>query len=162
MRIGFIGIVIFSLLSCYSFKGISIDPELSTFFVENVEDITGSAPPNYAAEFGYALSNKIRRDTRLSVKNTNADLQFKCSVTRFSVESVAPVAGQSNAINRVTIGIKIQCTNLLNEKGNWTKDFSKFEDFSANQNFNDVQTTLLSNLNKLILEDIFNAAFSNW
>lgn len=154
--------ILFLISSCYSFKGTSIDPELSTFFVENVEDISGSAPANYAAEFGYALSNKIRRDTRLNSKNSNADLKFKCTLTRFSVESVAPIAGQTNAINRVTVAVKIECTNHINEKGNWTRDFSKFEDFSANQNFADVQTVVLNNINKLLLEDIFNSAFSNW
>lgn len=153
---------VFSLSACYSFKGISIDPDVSTFLVENVEDQTGSSPANYPQEFGFALSNKIRRETRLAVKNVNPDLRFKCTITRFNIESIAPTAGQTSAVNRVTVGIKIECTNSIRESGSWTRDFSKFEDFPPDQNFVNVQASVLDNINKLILEDIFNSAFSNW
>ncbi len=161
MRIILCLLLIF-LSSCYSFKGISIDPDVSTFLVDNVEDQTGSSPANYPQEFGYALSNKIRRETRLDVRNVMPDLRFKCTITRFSVESIAPTANQTSAVNRVTVGIKIECINAIRESGSWTRDFSKFEDFAADQNFVNVQTTVMNNINKLILEDIFNSAFSNW
>ncbi|HMW39264.1 MAG: hypothetical protein K1X68_01665 [Saprospiraceae bacterium] len=149
-------------VSCYSFKGISIDPEVRTFTVSNVEDITSASPANYALDFGYALSNKIRRETRLNLDNNQADVRFDCKVTSFAVAAVAPVAGQPSAINRLTINMDVQFTDRKNEKNNWQKNFSRFEDFDASQSLNSVQDKLISNINKLLLEDIFNAAFSNW
>ncbi len=52
--------------------------------------------------------------------------------------------------------------DLHNEKNNWQKQFSKFEDFRSDQSFTEVQSLVTNNINKLLLEDIFNASFSNW
>lgn len=155
-------LVFIHFLSCYSFKGISIDPDVSTFVVENVDDVSGASPANYPIEFGLAMSNKIRRETRLNLNTINPDLKFKCTISQFTIESIAPVAGQTTAVNRVSVRIKVECTNTIHESKNWSSEFTKFEDFSAAENFVNVQTTVLNNINRLILEDIFNKAFSDW
>ena len=145
-----------------SFKGISIDPEIKYFSIENIEDQSGSAPANYPVDFELALSNKIRRESRLVLNKKNPDLKFKCNVTQYNVASTAPVEGRANAINRLTVTLNVECLNVLNEKNNWTKSFSRYEDFDANQSLSEVQSKLLEKINKLLLDDIFNAAFSNW
>ena len=147
---------------CYSFKGISIDPDVQTFKVSNVEDVSASAPANYALDFGLSLSNKIRRETRLDLNNNTPDVQFDCRVTSFAVTAVAPVAGNPSAINRLTVTLDVKFSDQKNEKNNWQRSFSRFEDFGANQSLGAVQDQLILNINKLLLEDIFNAAFSNW
>lgn len=53
-------------------------------------------------------------------------------------------------------------TNFKNEKQNFEQTFTRFEDFDANSDFTSEQTLLLNSINKLLLEDIFNKAFTNW
>ncbi|MEP7195567.1 MAG: hypothetical protein ABI851_03555 [Saprospiraceae bacterium] len=150
------------LFACYSFKGTSIDPDIKYFSIDPVEDQSSSAPSSYPVDFGLALGNKIRRESRLVLNNSKPDLKFVCRITQFNITSVAPIAGQTNAINRLTVNIDVEGINLLNEKNNWKKSFSRFEDFDANKSFSEVETIVLNNINKQLLEDIFNGAFSNW
>ncbi len=158
----FAALIFVILTSCYSFKGTSIDPEVKYFAITKVEDVSSAAPANYAIDFGLSLSNKIRRESRLILDNKKPDVEFECKVVAYSISAVAPVAGQTNALNRLTINMEVIFRDLHNEKNNWQKQFSKFEDFRSDQSFTEVQSLVTNNINKLLLEDIFNASFSNW
>ena len=57
------------LSGCYSFKGISIDPEVKTFFVQNFESIASNAPPTLALDF----TEKVLR-TVVGVIKQDSDL----------------------------------------------------------------------------------------
>ncbi|HQX43440.1 MAG: hypothetical protein IPP06_02595 [Saprospiraceae bacterium] len=147
---------------CYSFKGTSIDPEIQFFNVEPIKDISASAPGYYPNDFAEALNNKIRRESRLVFNAANPDIVFKIKITQYSVSSQAPIAGSFTSINRLTVTLEVVCENTKNEKSNWNANFSRFEDFDASLNLNTEENRLLTNINKLLLEDIFNKAFSNW
>lgn len=150
------------LLSCYSFKGISIAPDISSFSIESVEDVFYNSPASYPVEFSEALSNKIRKDSRLTLNNTKPDLVFRCRITRFDVSSQAPQPGIFSAINRCTINIEVEMENVKDEKQNWKFSFSRYQDFDANVNFSNIQQQITSDINQLLVEDIFNKAFTNW
>ncbi len=154
--------ILLVISSCYSFKGISIDPDIHSFSIPNIEDQSSNAPATYAVDFSVALTNKIRRETRLIQNNTKPDLKFICKITQFNVVAIAPIEGRTNALNRLTIAVEVDCINTVNEKNSWKASFSRFEDFDAQKNLSEVQSVLLENVNKLLLEDIFNKAFSNW
>jgi len=149
-------------ISCYSFKGTSIDPEVSFFNVAQITDLTGGAPAGYPNDFQEALSNKIRRETRLLLRSQDPHLQFDIQLTQFNISPQAPQAGTFSSLNRLTIAFKVKMTNFKNEKQNFEQTFTRFEDFDANSDFTSVQTSLLNSINKLLLEDIFNKAFTNW
>ena len=42
---------------CYSFKGISIEPNVNTFFIQNFEVLASSAPPTLAVDFTERLKD---------------------------------------------------------------------------------------------------------
>ncbi|MBK9271167.1 MAG: hypothetical protein IPM48_06190 [Saprospiraceae bacterium] len=154
--------LVFALVSCYSFKGTSIDPDVSFFNVAPITDLSGNAPPGYTNDFQEALSNKIRRETRLLLRQNEPDLQFDIQLTQFNISPQAPQAGTFAALNRLTVGFKVKMTNHKNQKQTFEQTFSRFEDFDAGLDFSSEQIRLLNNINKLILEDIFNKAFTNW
>ncbi len=153
-------ILVFS--GCYSFRGTSIDPDINFFNVSPVTDLSSSAPAGYSNDFQEALSNKIRRESRLLLRPTDPDLIFDVQITQFNITPQAPVAGSFAAVNRLTVAVKVKMTNKKNEKQNFEASFSRFEDFDASLDFSSEQTRLLTSVNKLLLEDIFNKAFSNW
>jgi hypothetical protein len=150
------------LLSCYSFKGISIAPEIKSFSLEPVIDLSNNAPATYPNTFFESFTNKVKRETRLFTQNTNPDLLFKCKLNQFEVSSHAPIAGVTSALNRLTITLEVDCINAKDDKQNWMQKFSRFEDFAANANFINEQDRLIEGINKQLIEDIFNKAFSNW
>lgn len=161
-RICIILLIAMQLVSCYSFKGISIPPDVSTFFVANLETRSTAVPVSFPAQFAENLKNKIRNESRLVYKDVDPDISFAGTITDYRISPVAPKPGETASINRLDVSIEIQFTNAKNDKENWKQTFKHFADFSANQNLLDVQDKLLVTISDQLLEDIFNRAFTNW
>lgn len=150
---------------CYSFKGISIDPDVNTFFVNSFETEAANAPATMAVTFTESLKDKIRKESRLSLKNSGADVEFSGKVTEFRVVPVAPKPGETVTLNRLEVGFSVQFTNNKNEKKSWTspRPFRHFAEFDTSKDLLSIQDQLLTEtIFPQILEDVFNAAFNDW
>ncbi len=148
--------------SCYSFTGIAISPEASTFYVAPFTSQTADAPPNFSEIFTQKLNDRVRTETSLKESQTDPDITFKGIVTTFRVTSEAPEAGSQTAVNRLTVSVKITIEDVTAEEK--TKHFtaSWFVDFPGDVNLLDVQDQLITEITDQLTEDIFNKAFSNW
>lgn len=150
---------------CYTFKGISIDPDVNTFFVQNFETEATNAPPTLGVNFTEKLKDKIRLESRLNLKNTDADVEFSGKITDYRVVPVAPKPGEVVALNRLEVAFSVQYINHKNEKKSWTspRSFRHFAEFNNTVDLISVQDQLLSQtIYPQILDDIFNAAFNDW
>jgi hypothetical protein len=147
---------------CYNFKGISIPEGAKNFYIKNFEDISDLQLPNYNITFTEALKDKIRNESRLKWNETAPDIEFSGKVIGFSVSAVAPIAGATTAFNRLEVTVEVTYTNHLDPKANWTKKFSQFDNFDAQQNLLEAQTQILPGITTLLTEYIFNAAFTDW
>lgn len=150
---------------CYSFKGISIDPDVNTFFIQNFSPEAPNAPPTLPVDFTERLKDKIRLESRLSLKNTDPDVEFTGKITDYRVVPVAPRPGETVALNRLEVGVSVQFINNKNEKKSWPapRSFRHFAEFDNNVDLLSVQDQLLQQtIYPQILDDIFNAAFNDW
>ncbi len=149
---------------CYSFKGISIDPEVSTFFVQNFESIASNAPPTLALDFTERLKDKIRTESRLKLNSENPDIEFTGRVTGFNVVPVAPKPGEVVALNQLKISVAIKLVNNKNEQKSWPSERTKshFAEFSNTQDLLSVQDALIVQIITQLMDDIFNEAFNDW
>jgi len=149
---------------CYSFKGISIDPDVNTFYVRNFETIATNAPPTLGLDFGERIKDKVRSETRLQLNTTEADVEFTGKITDFRVIPVAPKPGEQISLNRLEIRMRVGFINNKNEKKGWPneRDFSHFAEFSNSTDLLTVQDQLVRQIGDQLLEDIFNAAFNDW
>jgi hypothetical protein len=147
---------------CYSFKGISIPEDAKTFYVAKFEDISDLQLPNYDITFTELLKDKIRNESRLKWAETDPDIEFKGKIIGFTVSSVAPEAGSVSAFNRLEVTIEVSYTNLKDESKNWTKRFSQFDNFDSQLNLLEATDDILPGINQLLLDYIFNAAFTDW
>jgi Lipopolysaccharide-assembly len=151
---------------CYSFKGISIDPNLKSFAVRTFEVSALNAPPTLAINFSEALKDKIRSETPLALNNDTPDCEFSGRVTEFRVSAIAPKPGETVSRNQLTIGVFVNYS--INKEGIKTnypasgRSFSFFSDFGADQDLLAVQDQLIDEIRKQLMEDIFNAAFNDW
>lgn len=150
--------------NCYSFKGISIDPNVSTFFIQNFEVSAASAPPTLAVNFTERLKDKIRNETRLNLKSTDPDIEFTGKVRDFRVVPVAPQPGQVVALNRLEIALDVMYTDHKTEAKSWTssRPFQHFAEFPNDKDLLSIQDQLITQIFDQILEDIFNATFNDW
>jgi hypothetical protein len=150
--------------ACYSFKGISVDPDVRTFYVRNFENIAGNAPPTLALDFTEKLKDKIRAESRLVLNSETPDVEFTGRVTSFVVVPVAPKPGEVVSLNQLKISVAIKYVNNKNEKKSWTSERTKshFAEFSNTTDLLSVQEELIRQISTQILDDIFNEAFNDW
>jgi hypothetical protein len=149
---------------CYSFKGISIDPNLNTFFVQNFESVASNAPPTLALDFTEKLKDKIRSESRLVLNSEQPDVEFTGRITGFSVVPVAPKPGEVVALNQLKIAVSVKMINNKNEKKTWPTERSKshFAEFSNTADLLTVQDELIRQITTQLLDDVFNEAFNDW
>ena len=156
-------ILFLSLLSgCYSLSGIAISPETESYYVAPFENRALNAVPTLAQQFTEQLKDKITRQSRLLYDDTNPDVSFSGVITNYDVTPEAPQAGETTAVNRLTITVSVEFENANDEKANWKKSFSFSEVFAGDENLLDVQDDLIAVINRQLTEDIFNAAFNKW
>jgi hypothetical protein len=150
--------------SCYSFKGVSIDPDTKSFSVALFTTSATAAPPTLAQTFTEKLKDKVRNNTRLSLVNTDgADLQISGQVIGYDVSAISPQPNQPAENNQLRITIAVDLLDNKNEKGSWKQSFSFQGDFPGTGQLINFQDQLIKQITDKILEDIFNKAFTeNW
>ena len=77
----FFALLAFGLQGCYTFKGISIDPNIKTFFIRYFETTAVNAPPTLAVDFTERLKDKVRTETPLKLNSDAPDAEFEGKIT---------------------------------------------------------------------------------
>lgn len=150
------------LAGCYSFKGISIPPDVNTFYISTFENRAGTAPAGIEQLFSETLKEKIRNESRLKFTEEEPDIEFNGAISSFNVRSMAPTAGNETAFNRLNIGVSVEFTNASDEELDWTKTFSWYRDFTNDQDLTSNQDDFIEEIFEQLTEDVFNQAFTNW
>ncbi len=161
---GLLGLMLLLLSGCYSFKGVSIPEETTSFYIQDF-DISNralKAPRQLGTVFTDQFKRKVMRESRLNFTDTNPDVEFSGEISRFAIRSVAPQPDETTSFSRLDIAIQVDYVDHLVEENNWSKSFSDFRNFDQNVNFLDVQDQLVKEIFEQISEDIFNETFSNW
>lgn len=149
-------------MSCYNFKGISIPPDIKTYYVENFTLVDAGAPIDININFTEALRRKIREESRLVNNNETPDLSFSGSISNYAIKYVAPEEDNTTSLNRLEISVKVSLDNTKDEEASWSKTYSDFEDFDSNADFQSLQDGLIDEIIEDIVERIFNDSFTNW
>ncbi len=155
-----VGIMVFS--GCYSFRGISIAPQIKTFYVSDTKLKAAAAPGDLPEVFTEQLSEKIRSESPLKQNNRNPDIEFQPTITNFSYSTQAVSQNNQVALNKLTISVKIDFIDNINEDDSWTKSFSFSIPFDATADLNEIQDGLIEDIFDEITEQVFTEAFANW
>ena len=162
IHLSWVLVLLLTTAGCYTFKNASIPGEAKYFQIEIFRNAAALSPATMAQDFTDALRNKIVTESRLSFNDQQPDYIFKGAVTGFAVTPESPQADGSSFLNRLTITVEVDFTNKLNEEQSWKKRFSQFSNFNADTNLLDVQDQLIEEINRLLVDEIFNEAFANW
>ncbi len=151
-----------SFSGCYSFKGIAIPPDVNTYFVDNFQLTAQNAPGDLNQRFSEALRAKVRNESRLVYREQDSDIEFSGTITDFTLIPEAPQAGNTVALNRFEIRVVVNYKNNVDDKKSWKQTFSFFKTFASDQDFLSLQESLINDIFKQLMEDIFNKAFAGW
>ena len=150
----------------YSFKDVSIPPEVKTIRLGFIENRARYVDPQLSPQLTDKLKQKISNQTKLiQIQGESADYDVSAYVSEYSVSTVG-VSSQAASINRLTVTIHIALKNRLADQKLGTPDFetdvSRNFDFSASQSAADAEAALTPTIVSQMTDDLFNRLFSNW
>ena len=151
------------IASCgiYSFTGASIPPNAKTVSI-NYFTTTTNSPASFNQTITEGLKDLVLSQTNLNLTTTEGDLNFSGKITKYQVTPIAIKSNETASKNRLTIAVKVKYHNSFEKKQNFEHTFSHYRDFNSSENLADVETILIEEITKELLEDIFNKAFVNW
>jgi hypothetical protein len=150
----------------YSFKDVSIPPEVKTIHIGFIENRARYVDPLLSPQLTDKLKQKISSQTKLTqIQTENADYDVSAYVSEFNV-TTAGVSNQAASINRLTVSVHLALKNHLSDQKLGTPDFetdiSRNFDFPATQITSDAMVTLMPQIVQQLTDDMFNRLFSNW
>lgn len=157
-----IGLMSFGCTMSVSLTGASIDENIKTTSIEIFENQAPLTNPNFTRIITEGLRNKFVQQTRLKVVNEAGDVNFRGAVTGYSTTPVSVGGNETASLTRLTITVSVEYTNKVDENKNFNQNFSRYADFDATQNLNQVEDALMNEISNQLVQDIFNKAFLDW
>ena len=160
-------LVVATLNSCsvkYSFTGASVPPSAKTFSVQYFQNQAPLSGPTYSQTFTDALRDYVASQSHLTL-TTNGDLSFQGSISGFSTApvSVASSSPTQSSLTRLTISVEVTYTDKEDTKKGYTATFSRYADYPSAQTLvGSVEDNLVQQIDKQLVQDIFDKAFNNW
>jgi hypothetical protein len=147
---------------CYSFKDVSIPPEVKTFRVNYIENRARYVNPQLSPQLTDKLRQKIMNQTRLNgVQTEEAHYDISATVMSYDVVT-AGISNQQASINRLTVTVHVILKNNIDDTKSFEADVSRNFDFSANLTLPQAEAQLTETIIKNMVDEIFNRIFSNW
>jgi hypothetical protein len=160
MTTGYLLITFFN--SCYSFKDVSIPPEVKTVRVQYIENRARIVNPQLSQRLTDKLRQKIINQTRLSqTNNDEAHYDVSGQITDYYVTTSGASGGQAST-NRLNVTVHLIFKNRLDDKKSFETDLTRTFDFSANQSLTAAEAALTDQVVQNLTDEIFNRIFSNW
>ena len=165
-KLGLYMVVVLAVLcngcGIYSFSGASIPPEAKTVSVQYFSNQAQLINPTLSNDFTTALRDAMMNQTSLDMVDSGGDLAFEGEITDYRTTPVAITAGQTAALNRLTITVNVRFVNVFDESKNFETKFTHYEDYPSEQDLNSVQESLSGTIIEALVEDVFNKALVNW
>lgn len=164
--LAFLSVVCLGLLSAcsikYSFTGASIPLEVKTVTVENFPNLAPIVNPTFSTQFCEALRERFLQQTSLELVVVGGDFEFSGEITQYGVTPAAIQENEQAALNRLTVVVHVKFVNKADEKSNFERDFSAYEDYPAAQDLASAEQGLCESIQEKLIDQIFNAAVANW
>lgn len=158
------------LSSCkvkYGLKGQTIPPEAKTISVETFrigDDNASLMAPTEPQLLSQKLRDAVSSQTNLALVKQNGDLKFEeCKVVAYTNGYLSVGAGDVNRLNRLSISISVDYVNSFDASKSFQKKiFTRYYDYDGSKTLSQGESEGLDQINRQLIEDLFNAAFNNW
>ncbi|MBS1528202.1 MAG: LptE family protein [Bacteroidetes bacterium] len=158
-------VLLFNSSCTVKLTGATIPDELKTINIEYFENNSPLVVNYLSQQFTETLKDRIRSSTSLSIVQGESDARMSGNITNYTIEpvsiqatnnNVAPIAGAE----RLTITVNVTYSNNADKHLNFSQSFSEHQDFTGD--IANKEQSLITAINKQLVDDIFNRAFENW
>ena len=146
----------------YSMSGASIAPDVKTILIKYFTKTASLGPATLSQEFTERLKEKFLTQTNLTLTNGSADLIMEGTISSYTITPQAIQVNETAARNRLSITVSVKFTNLKDEKQNFESSFTRFSEYSSQQNISEVEEALVTDIITQLVDDIFNKSVINW
>jgi hypothetical protein len=154
--------LLFAFSSCYSFKDVSIPPEVKTVRIQYIENRARIVNPQLSQRLTDKLRQKVINQTRLTqTNNDEAHYDISGQITDYYV-TTSGISGQRAASNRLNVTVHLVFKNRLDDKKSFETDLSRNFDFDASLTLTQAENQLTDLVVQNLTDEIFNRIFSNW
>ena len=116
----------------------------------------------YPDQLTDALIDKFTRQTRLAQVDEGGDFAFEGEITGYSSTTASVASDDYALLNRLSITVKVRFTNVLDEAMSFNKSFTAYADYDSTKLLTEVAGELVPEIVDQLVNDIFQAAASNW
>ena len=149
----------------YSFSGASVDYNLTkTVSVAYINNMAAMVAPILSPTLTDELIQKLQRETKLRIVEEDGDMTFSGEVIDYKSDPIS-ISGDEMAVqNRLTIAVRIRFVNKAQPELSFAegKVFTGYADFPSDRMLTSIEGQLIPEITKKIVDDIFNAALSQW
>lgn len=157
-----IGYWLLAFSSCYSFKDVSIPPEVKTVRISYIDNKARIINPQLSQRLTDKLRQKIVNQTRLTqTNNDEAHYDISGQITEYYV-TTSGISNQQAASNRLNVTVHLVFKNRLDDSKSFDTDLTRNFDFSASKSLQEAEALLTDQIVQNLTDEIFNRIFSNW
>jgi hypothetical protein len=147
----------------YSTTGAKIPDKAKTYSVQFVENHALNVEPGLSQQVTEALKDYMQSNSQLVLINGVGDIDFEAAITNYETNKpIAIVNGDEAAKNRFTITLKVKMTCDVEPDLDFESTFSRYEDYSAGDDFSSIKEELTKEILDLLMDEIFKKAFVKW
>lgn len=157
----FAAVVLTACSGGYSFTGGDVG-EAKTISIQRFDNVAPLVNPKLSQQFTETLQQVMVRQTPLSLVRADGDLDFSGAITGYEVRSEAPGANDQVAQSRLTVTVRVEYVNQLDDKKNFEQTFSIYRNFPASSDLSSVEDALVDEIVQELCEKIFNRSLVNW
>lgn len=167
IRIILTTLLLFMAASCgvkvgYSFTGASIPVEAKTISIATFQNRASLVQPGLNQRVTDALIDLCRAQTNLGIVSSGGDLSFEGDITDYKTQPLTVGGDEQAAMNRFSISLRVKYVNTFNADNSYEQTFTRYQDYDSSLDLSAVEATLVEEIVKMLIEDVFNRAFVNW
>ena len=148
----------------YSFTGANIPADIKTVYIDLFQNRANNGPANIGQLMTGRLKNKMVTEVNLRQVNGEGDLNFRGNFVGYTFNSIAPTAQVQSGVNRLTVTVSVTFENKLHPEESWKQPevFSRYAEVSGTENLSAVESRLIDEIQKQLVDDIFTKALVKW
>jgi hypothetical protein len=159
--LSFVAVLLTACSGGYSFTGGDVG-EAKTISIQRFDNVAPLVNPKLGQQFTETLQQVMVRQTPLSLVRMDGDLDFSGAITGYEVRSEAPGANDQIAQSRLTVTVRVQYVNQLDDKKSFEQTFSIYRNFPSTSDLASVEDALVDEIVQELAEKIFNRSLVNW
>lgn len=158
-------VVICLLSGCgvYSFSGASVPPEVKTIHIAQMRNNASLVNPSLSQQLSDAFRDKCISESSLRLGPLgNSDWEFTGEIQDYSISAAAVSGQEKTSLNRLTVVWRLRFQVKGQDKQGWEQRFTRYADFDASLPLQSVESELVNQIIKQLVDDAFNKAFIQW